>query len=373
MANKRKDCTPEAQQDKEKVIRPYESLTQHPSVLNAEDLHCSPSNTTKSLNIVQKCEMAGIVEASSPKNGRSNIDIETVYKLVTELSGRVSSLEADIIKKDAEIFNLRKDHASLEKQLNDLRSESKKDGEEEPFLDVLRREVPIISDAIAKNEKDVNELKEEVKKLNESAKKPMEEDGDANPTLQEILTTQREDKSTFLKEIRKNHLERDHQSQYTMRDTIRITGVPYKNGENTNDLVRRIAHSIGVSVKNEDISVSHRTGRRIAGRSRAIICRFTRRDTKYQVMQNRKLARHINHDDDGNPVNIFIDEKLTPMRANVCKLLRQEKIKHHTKDGKIFITKENSEEWTVLDTTEDWVGWDRSDKVKMDLGVYPKF
>ena len=74
-----------------------------------------------------------------------------------------------------------------------------------------------------------------------------------------------------------------------------------------------------------------------------------------------------------NPVNIFIDEKLTPMRANVCKILGQEKIKHHTKDGKIFITKENSEEWTVLDTTEDWIGWDRSDKVKMDLGLYPKF
>ena len=161
MANKRKDITPEAQQDKEKVIRPYESLTQHPSVLNAEDLHCSPTNTTKSLNIVQKCEMAGIVEASSPKNGK--IDIETLYKLVVELSGRVSTLEADIIKKDSEIFNLRKDHASLEKQLNDIRSDGKKEEEEEKFLDVLRREVPIISDAVAKNEKDLGELKEEVK------------------------------------------------------------------------------------------------------------------------------------------------------------------------------------------------------------------
>ena len=372
MANKRKDITPEAQQDKEKVIRPYESLTQHPSVLNAEDLHCSPTNTTKSLNIVQKCEMAGIVEASSPKNGK--IDIETLYKLVVELSGRVSTLEADIIKKDSEIFNLRKDHASLEKQLNDIRSDGKKEEEEEKFLDVLRREVPIISDAVAKNEKDLGELKEEVKTLSKSAKKPMEEDGDdANPILQEIIANQREEKASFLKEIRKNHLEREHQSQYTMRDTIRVTGVPYKNGENTNDLVRRIAHSIGVFIKNEDISVSHRTGKRIAGRSRAIICRFTRRDTKYEIMQNRKLARHINVDDDGNPVNIFIDEKLTPMRANVCKLLRQEKVKHHTKDGKIFITKENTENLTVLDTTEDWINWDRSDKVKVDLGVYPKF
>ena len=371
MAGKRKDLTPEAQQDKDKVIRPYESLTlsQHPSVINAADLQCSPVNT-RSLNIVQKCEQAGISEASSVKN----IDVDTIYKLVIELSGRVTTLEEDLVKKDAEIFNLRKDHASLEKQLNDLRSENKEDGEGEPFLDVLKREVPILSDAVAKNEKDLDKLKGEVKDINENVKKPMEEDvSDDNPILQEILANQKEEKSNFLKESRKNHLEREHQSQYTMRDTIRVTGVPYKNGENTNDLVRRIGHSIGVTIRNEDISVSHRTGKRMAGRPRAIICRFTRRDTKYQVLQNRKLARHINCDDDGNPVNIFIDEKLTPMRANVCKLLRQEKVKHHTKDGKIFITKENSEEWTVLDTTEDWIKWDRSDKVKMDLGIYPNF
>ena len=369
MANKRKDCSPEAQQDKDKVIRPYESLNQHPSVLNASDLHCSPVNT-KSLNIVQKCEQAGIPEASSFKN----IDVDTIYKLVVDLSSRVTSLEADVVKKDAEIFNLRRDHASLEKQLNDIRSENKKN-EEEPFIEVLRREVPILSDAVAKNEKDLDKLKGEVKDLNESGKRAMEEDGieEDHPTLQEILANQKEEKSNFLKESRKNHLEREHQSQYTMRDTVRVTGVPYKNGENTNDLVRRIAHSIGVPIRNEDISVSHRTGKRMAGRPRAIICRFTRRDTKYQILQNRKLARHITSDDDGNPVSIFIDEKLTPMRANVCKLLRQEKVKHHTKDGKIFITKENSSEWTVLDTTEDWIKWDKSDKVKMDLGIYPKF
>ena len=369
MVGKRKDCTPEAQQDKEKVIKPYESLTQHPSVLNAADLHCSPINTTKSLNIVQKCEIAGISEASNIKN----IDVDTVYKLVIELSSRVTSLEADLVKKDTEIFSLRKDHANLEKQLNDMRS-NKKEEDEEPFLNVLKREIPVLSDAVAKNEKELGELKENLKDLNESVKKPMDEDGnEENPILQEILANQKEEKTNFVKESRKNHLEREHQSQYTMRDTIRVTGVPYKNGENTNDLVRRIAHSIGVFIKNEDISVSHRTGRRMAGRPRAIICRFTRRDTKYQIMLNRKLARHINADDDGNPVSIFIDEKLTPMRANVCKLLRQEKVKHHTKDGKIFITKENTEELTVLDTTEDWINWDRSEKVKMDLGVYPKF
>ena len=376
MASKRKNLTPEAQQEKEKIIRPYESLslTQHPSVISAADLHCSPPST-RSLNIVQKCEKAGISEATNANN-KSVIDVETIYKLVTELSSRVTSLEEDLTKKDTEIFNLRKDCASLEKQLSDIRSEgNKSNGDDENFLEVVKRELPALSDSVAKNEKDLDKLKSEVRELNDNAKNSMEEETSENntATLQQIIASQKEEKCNFVKEIRRSHLEREHQNQYSMRDTIRVTGVPYKTGENTNDLVKRIAYSIGVSIANEDISVSHRTGRRTPGRPRAIICRFTRRDTKYQILKNRKLARHINSDDDGNPVNIYIDEKLTPMRANVCKLLRQEKINHHTKDGKIFITKENSEEWTVLDTAEEWINWDKSDKVKMDLGAYPKF
>ena len=66
MAGKRKDLTPEAQQDKEKVIRPYEILTQHPSVMNAVDLYYSHIKI-KSLNIVQRCEKAGISEATKVK------------------------------------------------------------------------------------------------------------------------------------------------------------------------------------------------------------------------------------------------------------------------------------------------------------------
>ena len=60
------------------------------------------------------------------------------------------------------------------------------------------------------------------------------------------------------------------------------------------------------------------------------------------------------------------------MRARVWKMPREEKVPHHTQDGKIFITKEDSSEWKVLDTPEDWESWDRTEQVKMDLGIYPK-
>ena len=121
---KRKDLTPEAQQDREKLFRQYESLSQsqHPSVLNASDLNVQTSPVgTKSLNIVQKCERAGISEAG----GKGSL--EAVFTLINDLSARVTSLEEVVAKKDDEIFNLRRDCANLQKQVSDLRSEKSND------------------------------------------------------------------------------------------------------------------------------------------------------------------------------------------------------------------------------------------------------
>ena len=356
---KRKDLTPDAKQDKDKVF----IASNHPSILN---LQASPTNT---LSIAKKCELAGISEAIG------KIDIDTVYKLVVELSTRVSSLENQLSEKDEEIFALRRDHASLEKQLSDIRTENNKNDDSQ-FLAVMRTEVPTLSDHVAKNETELNKLKEDVKGLTEAKERDdemrdVENQAPTTDDVKQLITSHKEDRESFVQQSRRSHLEREQQSQYTMRETIRVTGVPFKQGENTNELICRIACSLGVQITNADISVSHRTGRRYAGRPRAIICKFTRRDTKYAILKNKKLARNITQDDDGYPVKIFVDEKLTPMRANVCKYLRDQKIQHRTHDGKIFIQKDNSE-FTVLDTPDDWINWEQSVKAKIDLGVFPK-
>ena len=362
---KRKDITPDAKQDKDKVF----IASNHPSILN---LQASPTNT---LSIAKKCELAGISEAIG------KIDIDTVYKLVIDLSTRVSSLETQLSEKDQEIFSLRRDHATLEKQLSDIRTEKSDqpsaDDEDAQFLAVMKTEVPTLSDHVAKNETEINKLKEEVKELTEAKVRDVamgdeENEVSSNDEVKQLLTSHKEERENFANQMRRSHLEREQQNQYTMRETIRVTGVPFKQGENTNELICRIAFSLGVHITNDDISVSHRTGRRYPGRPRAIICKFTRRDTKYAILRNKKLAKNITQDDDGNPVKIFVDEKLTPMRANVCKFLREKKIQHRTHDGKIFIQKENSTDFTVLDTPDDWMNWDTSVQGKIDLGIFPK-
>ena len=370
---KRKNITPDAKQEKEKVVKQYESITPHPSVLNIQG---SPINT-QPLNIAKKLEMAGISEARKP-------ELETIYSLISEMSTRVTSLEDQLQKKDEELFQLRRDHANLHQQFNDYRAENKSTFTEDDsrFLEVMKEEIPKISDHVAEHETKIVALKSDLKDITDAQDANMdgneETKEDINTELQKLKDDRKEDHQNFVKESRKNHLEGDQRDQYSMRDTIRVTGVPYKIGEDTNDLIRRIAHSIGVIVNKDDISVSHRTGRRRGNNPRAIVCRFTRRDVKHQILRNRRNAKHITHDDDGNPCKIFIDEKLTTMRANVCKYLRDQKVNHHTWDGKIFITnsdqrEETDSEWKLLDRAEDWIKWEKSDKIKMELGIYPKF
>ena len=371
---KRKDITPDAKQDKEKVVKQYESITPHPSVLN---IHGSPINT-QPLNIAKKLEMAGI----SSEARKSELD--TIYSLISELSTRVTSLEEQVQKKDEELFKLRLDHANLHQQFSDYRAENKFKYTEDDsrFLEVMKEEIPKISDHIAEHETKIVALKSDLKDITDSKDENMDDNDETREQIhaevQKLKDARKEDHQNFVKENRKTHLEGEQRDQYSMRDTIRVTGVPYKIGEDTNDLIRRIAFSIGVTVNKDDISVSHRTGKRRGNNPRAIVCRFTRRDVKHQILRNKRNAKHITHDDDGNPVKIFIDEKLTTMRANVCKYLRDQKVNHHTWDGKIFITNpdgtgETDSEWKLLDRAEDWIKWEKSDKIKMDLGIYPKF
>ena len=79
----------------------------------------------------------------------------------------------------------------------------------------------------------------------------------------------------------------------------------------------------------------------------------------------------IKTDDYGNPCRIFIQELLTPMRARACKKLREDKVQHYVRNGNIRVNIGGSE-WKVLDTLPDWnaLGW--SEKVKRELGIYPK-
>ena len=286
------------------------------------------------------------------------------------------------------MFTLRNENADLQRTLNCEQTRGDIDCTHD--LETLKQNLAVASDGIAELENFKTVCETRLQSLEQIPDDIVEDSvmetsegrnvtiaNDKVRKIQKDLSDHIASMDTFKinlnRENRRRHLEWDQQEQYSRRDCVVVKGVPCKRDENTTDIVCRIAYSMGLTICPSDISVSHRVGRQV-GNTRPIICKFTRRDTKYLLMANRSAARHIKDDGEGNPVRIFIDENLTQMRARVCKKLREDKISHRVRDGKIHLTTtgENPTTETVLDSPSDWEGLNWPDSVKMDLGIYPK-
>ena len=93
-------------------------------------------------------------------------------------------------------------------------------------------------------------------------------------------------------EVQLLKFELDRQNQYSRRESVRISGISETEGENTNDILEKLAADIGVSLTQDDISVSHRLPRR-PGTAKPIIVKFVRRDTKTTLMKSKRRLRDI--------------------------------------------------------------------------------
>ena len=72
--------------------------------------------------------------------------------------------------------------------------------------------------------------------------------------------------------------ELNRQEQYSRRECLEISGIPFQESENTNDIVIEIGKLVGIQIQEEDISVSHRLPVTDGCRSTpAIIVKFIRR------------------------------------------------------------------------------------------------
>ena len=61
-------------------------------------------------------------------------------------------------------------------------------------------------------------------------------------------------------ELRSHRNEQDALGNYNRRENLRIQGVKYSDGENTNEIVKEICKYAGREITDEDISTSHRNG-----------------------------------------------------------------------------------------------------------------
>ena len=118
--------------------------------------------------------------------------------------------------------------------------------------------------------------------------------------------------------------------QYTRRNSLRISGIPEKPGESTDQLVQELAsEKLGVNLRPLDIDRSHRVGLPNSTGNRAIIVKFSTYNVRLQVISARKKLKST---------GIVIYEDLT---ARNVSLLRS--VSNHPKitrawslDGRIY-------------------------------------
>ena len=164
------------------------------------------------------------------------------------------------------------------------------------------------------------------------------------------------------KEVQLHTFELNRLEQYSRRESIRICGIDETAGEDTDDVVRELAADIGVTLKPEDISVSHT----LPGRPRStrpIIVKFVRRNSK---KSKRKLR-------DTNRKGVYINDDLTPLRAKVARILRNNPSTQSvwSIDGRIFCTmlENGSEVKKIVDSPDDLFRFGWSEEVK-NLNIY---
>ena len=138
--------------------------------------------------------------------------------------------------------------------------------------------------------------------------------------------------TNLTKKVRGNTFDLDAQAQYNRSENIKIHGIEYEKGEDTNKIVKDVAKYCGLAISDSDISVSHRLmsvekmDAEINPANRdtkvtVIIARLNRRDLKTQFLECKKTIT-TNTECPRNLRKAMIYEDVTPLRSRIMFQLR---------------------------------------------------
>ncbi|XP_060082347.1 uncharacterized protein LOC132561663 [Ylistrum balloti] len=138
--------------------------------------------------------------------------------------------------------------------------------------------------------------------------------------------------------------------QHGRKNSIRIVSVEDKNDrESVEECVEKVVtlvkNSLKVDINENDIDIAHRLGRFNSDRPRTIICKFTHRRKKTQILSKRRNLR-------GSKIVIF--EDLTKRNQDILKqAYRLKSVKHsYSVNGKLFVVLENGKKRRLEYDTE---------------------
>lgn len=143
----------------------------------------------------------------------------------------------------------------------------------------------------------------------------------------------------------------DMQEQYSRRNCLRISGVPEKVNENTDQLVLSLAEELNVQLVLSDIDRSHRVGKQTRG-GRKIIVKFTTYRARQNLFSQRKKLSETT-----NWSGVFINEDLTARRSKLLfdarQLKRAKKLRAAYSSGGKIVVIDNSDVRHVIESEND--------------------
>ena len=105
--------------------------------------------------------------------------------------------------------------------------------------------------------------------------------------------------------------------QYGRRDCLEINGIPKEENECPESVIIKLGEKIGVKCDANEIHACHCIGPKF---NAGIICKFTNRKVRDQVIKNKKEAKHVSGKDldlQATNVKIFINKSLT-RKTSTC-------------------------------------------------------
>ena len=153
------------------------------------------------------------------------------------------------------------------------------------------------------------------------------------------------------RKVKENQYNLDAQAQYNRSENIKIHGIEYNKGEDTNEIVKNVAKYCGVEINDVDLSTSHRLMSKEEMNSQInpsnrdskippIIARVNRRDIKTKLLEAKKTIT-TNVQCPTHLKNALIYEDVTPLRSRIMYHLRQRNDKQAfryvwSKGGRIY-------------------------------------
>lgn len=166
------------------------------------------------------------------------------------------------------------------------------------------------------------------------------------------------------KRLIQSEYDKDSLEQYSRRNSVRISGVPESEQENTDEIILKIARDLGVELEKSEIDRSHRVGRHLtqgpiigrtakaSRRHRDILVKFATYNARQRLFSKRKELR-----DSMTTKNVFINEDLTKPRSKLLfdarSLVRGNCLKAaYSSDGRIFIRDKSDRRHLILNDSD---------------------